>query len=214
VLRFLGGCVGRLLSLALTVAVLAVAWYNRHEIVALVNELLDREPVVSAELADESAARLATLGDDGVDRVAIHAAELQSLILYRWAPFMPEELGRPRVGLGEGRITLEGDVATERFGRISELREVLSFLPDTATLRAVASFVPLDSAHVALEVHELGAAGVPIPKRLIPPILDRLRPAGSPAVSPNTLAVPLPPGIGNVYVSGDSLVLTARGGGA
>lgn len=213
-LRFLGGCAGRLLSLVLTVAVLAVAWYNRQEIVALVTELLDREPVVSAELADASAARLATLGEGGVDRVAFHAAELQSLILYRWAPFMPEALGRPRVGLGEGRITLEGDVSTERFGRIAELREVLSFLPDTATLRAVASFVPLDSGHVSLEVHELGAAGVPIPKKLIPPILDRLRPAGLPDVSPNAVAVPLPPGIGNLYVSGDSLVLTARGGGA
>ncbi len=213
-LRFLGGCVGRLLSLALTVALLAVAWYNRHEIVAFVDQLLDREPEVSAEVADAAAARLGTLGEDGVERVSFHTAELQSLILYRWAPFMPETLARPRVGLGEGRVTLEGDVATDQFRGVSELREILSFLPDTASIRAVGSFVPLDSTHVSLEVHELGAAGVPIPKRLIPPILDQLRPEGLPDVSPNALAVPLPSGIGNLYVSGDSLVLTARGGGA
>jgi hypothetical protein len=49
---------------------------------------------------------------------------------------------------------------------------------------------------------------------MIPPILARLRPDGLPGVSPNALAVPLPSGVGNVYVSGDSLVITARGGGA
>lgn len=212
-LRFLGGCAGRLLALALTVAVLTVAWYNRHEIVRFVDELLDREPEVSAELADDAAARLAGLGHDGVTRVAFHAPEIQSLIRYRWAVFLPEDLVEPRVGLGAGRVTLEGGVATERFGRIAELREIIAFLPDTAMLRAVGSFVPLDSGHVSLEIHELGAAGIPIPSRLIPPILARLRPEGLPAVGPNALAVPLPPGISAVYVSGDSLVVVAREGG-
>lgn len=211
-LRFLGGCFGRLLGTVLVVAVLGVAWYNRHELGTVVDRLLASEPEVSAAVADAAAARLAGLGEGDVTRVAFHASELQSLILYRWAPFMPEDVVRPRIGLGAGRITLEGDVATDRFRRMAELREILSFLPDTATLRAVGSFVPLDDDHVSLEVHELGAAGIPIPGRLIPSILDRLRPAGLPDAGPNALAVPLPPAIGNVYVSGDSLVVSAQGG--
>lgn len=212
-LRFLGGCVGRLLVIGLILAVLGVAWYNRHELVSLADRLLDREHEVSAELADDAAARLAGLGEDGVTRVAFHAPELQSLIQYRWAVFVPEELARPRIGLGAGRVTLEGDVSTARFGRIAELQEIISFLPDTASLRAVGSFVPLDSTHVSLEIHELGAAGIPIPRQLIPSVLARLRPSGLPDAGPNALAVPLPPGIGNVYVSGDSLVVAARRGG-
>ena len=210
-LRFLGGCVGRLLALALVLALLGVAWYNRHELVGLADRLLDGEPEVSADVADAAAARLAGLGD-GTSRVALRAPELQSLIDYRWGSFLPTEVARPRVALGAGRVTLEGDVATDRFGRIAELREVLSFLPDTATVRAVASFVPLDEDHVSLEIHELGAAGIPIPRRLIPPILSRLRPEGLPHAGPNALAVPLPPQVGNVYVSGDSLVVSTRGG--
>jgi hypothetical protein len=211
VLRFVGGCVGRLLMLVLTVAVLAVAWYNRHELMELVG-WPEREPEVSAAVADEAAARLAALGDGAVARVAFHTEELQSLILYRWAPFLPEALGRPRVELDAGRITLVGDVPTDRFG-IAELRDVIGFLPDTASVRVVASVVPLDRDHVSLEIHELGAAGIPVPDRLIPPILARLRPQALPESGPNALAVPLPAGIEHVYVSGDSLVLTAREGG-
>ena len=210
--RFLGGCLGRLLGTVLLVAVLGVAWYNRHELLSAADRLLADEPEVSAEVADAAAARLASLGEGGVTRVALHDTEIQSLILYRWAIFMPEDVARPRVELGAGRVTVEGDVATDRFRPIAELREVLSFLPDTATLRAVGSFVPLDSEHVALEIHELGAAGVPIPRRLIPPILARVRPADLPDAGPNALAVPLPPAIGTVWVSGDSLVVSARGG--
>ena len=66
---------------------------------------------------------------------------------------------------------------------------------------------------MALEVHELGAAGIPIPGQLIPPILDRLRVYDGADAGPNALAVPLPPAIGGVYVSGDSLVITAREAG-
>lgn len=203
---------GRLLAMVLAAAVLAVAWYNRHELIELAGDLLRDEPEVSAAVADAAGARLAALGDEGVDRVAFHTPELQSLIQYRWAPLLPDAVARPRVGLGAGRVTLEGDVATARLGRMAELEEILPFLPDTATLRAVGSFVPLDSGYVSLEVHELSAAGIPIPRQLIPPILARLRTSGLPDGGPNALVVPLPPEIGNVYVSGDSLVLSTRGG--
>ena len=71
------------------------------------------------------------------------------------------------------------------------------------------SFVPLDSTHVALEVHELSAASIPVPRRLIPTVLSRFRRSSSPDLAPNAVAVPLPPGISNVFVSGDSLVFVA-----
>lgn len=211
--EFVGGCLGRLFGLALIAAVLGLAWYNRHELSTLWDRLWDREPVVSEELAQSASAKLATLGRDGVTRVALHEAELQSLIKYRWTTALPDHVVSPRVGIGAGRVTMEAAVPVARLGRIAELDEIIAFLPDTTSLRAVASFVPLDGRHMVLEVHELGAAGVPIPKRLIPPILDRFRMHDVAGVGRNGLAVPLPPGIGNVYVSGDSLVLSARSGG-
>lgn len=214
-LRFLGGCVGRLLSTVLIVAVLAVAWYNRGEVVAVWEGLFGTERQVSEELAEQAAAKLDALGRSGVTRVVFHEPELQSLVQYRWAAALPPDLVDPRVGLGAGRVTVAAQVPTARLAGIRELQEILGFLPDTATLRAAGSFVPLDGEHVALEVHDLGAAGIPIPRRLIPAIVAHFRPEGMPEVGANAVALPLPQGIGNVFVSGDSLVVSARqtGGG-
>lgn len=210
-LRFVRGCLGRLLGLALFLALLAAAWFYRAEMVGLWKSVRHQEAVVSPDLAAEADRKLAALGaPEGRDRVALHQAELQSLIDYRWAGFLPPDVARPRIALKDGRVTLEGGVATARFSRIAELRDILAILPDTTTLRAVGTFTPVASGRVALEIHELGAAGIPVPDRLIPPILRRFRGGGEPGLAPNAVAVPLPPGVRTLYVSGDSLVFVAN----
>lgn len=209
--RFVGGCLGRIIALALVVVVVAFAWYNRHELATAWERVTGSGPQSSPELAARADEKLASLGGDGeVGRVALHQDELQSLIEYRWAGFLPADVVDPRVEVSDGRLTLQGGVATARFGRIDELREIVAFLPDTASLRAVASFVPLDSGRVSLEVHELAAAGIPIPGPLIPAVLGRFRGSAAPGVASSALAVPLPPGIRAVFVSGDSLVFLAN----
>jgi hypothetical protein len=209
-LRSLGGCAGRILAASLLVLVLTLAWSNRHELSRLWERLTGTGVRATPELAARADEKLASLGEaGGPRRVALSASELQSLIEYRWAGFLPPDVVDPKVALGDGRVVLEGGVAMVRFGRETELEEIIAFLPDTAALRAVASFSPLDSAHVALEVHELGAAGIPVPGRLIPRVLDKFRGSSAPGLSPNALAVPLPPGIGNVYVREDSMVFVA-----
>ncbi|MFW6331319.1 MAG: hypothetical protein ACOC3J_06305 [Gemmatimonadota bacterium] len=211
---FLGGCIGRLVALGLVIAVAVVGWYNRHELIGVWNELAGVGAEPSPELAARADEKLATLGAaGGPRRVALREEELQSLIEYRWSGFLPSDVVDPRIGVAKGRVTLEGSVATARFGRIAELREILAFLPDTAALRAVTSFVPLDGDHVALEVHELGAAGIPVPAALIPTVLSKFRRDSAPGLAPNALAVPLPPGIRSVYVSGDSVVFLANTAG-
>ncbi len=211
-LRSLGGCAGRLLVVVLVAGVVAVGWYNRHELAEQWERLTGAEVRATPELAAQADEKLASLGEGGgVARIALSESEVQSLLEYRWAGFLPPDVVDPRVGLGDGRVTLEGSVAMVRFGRVAELEEIIAFLPDTAALRAVGSFVPLDSEHVALEVHELGAAGIPVPARLIPPVLAKFRGSSAPGLAPNALAVPLPPGIRNVYVRGDSLVFEASG---
>lgn len=208
--RFLGGCAGRLLVAVLLVAAVLTGLYYRHELTDLWDRLTGHAVEATPELAARADEKLASLGEGGgVTRVALSASELQSLIEYRWAGFLPPDVVDPKIDLGDGRVTLEGSVATARFGRDSQLEDIIAFLPDTAALRAVASFSPLDSEHVALEVHELGAAGIPVPGRLIPSVLAKFRGSSAPGLAPNALAVPLPPGIRNVYVSGDSLVFVA-----
>lgn len=212
--RLGAGCIGRTVALVAIVLVVGVVWLNRYELGAAWDRWTGARSEVSPELAARADDKLASLdADRGVDRVALNEDELQSLIDYRWSGFLPADVTDPRVAVSDGRVTLEGNVATARFGRIAELRDILAFLPDTASLRAVASFVPLDSGHVGLEVHELGAAGIPVPGSLIPVVLANFRRSSVAGVGRNSLAVPLPPGVRSVYVSGDSMIFLAKPSG-
>jgi hypothetical protein len=205
------GCVGRVLILALAAVLAILAWQNREALLATWQRTLGQPQEASPELAAQADAKLAALGENGgVRRVALTAPELQSLIEYRWGGLLPPDIGSPRVGMSQGRVTLEATVATARFGRVSELREIAAFLPDTAGLRAVGSFVPMADGQVGLEVHELNAASIPIPRQLIPAILGRFPGGGDPDLPSNAVAIQLPAGISTVFVSGDSLVFVAN----
>jgi hypothetical protein len=205
------GCVGRLLLLVLLAGGAVLAWHNRDELRQALDRSRTRAVEVSPELAAQADSKLAALGEDGgARRVALSAPELQSLIEYRWGGLLPPDVGEPRVGLAHGRVTLEANVATARFGRVSELREIIGLLPDTTGLRAVGSFLPMDDGQVGLEVHELAAASIPLPRQLIPSILARFPGAGAGGLPPNAVAIPLPPGISTVFVSGDSMVFVAN----
>ncbi|HUG41399.1 MAG TPA: hypothetical protein VMM12_13005 [Longimicrobiales bacterium] len=208
--RRAAGCLGRLLVLALALVVVAVAWYNRDDLSDAWDRLRGDTTAVSPAIAARADEKLATLGTaDGPTSVGLTESEVQSLIEYRWSGFLPQDVVGPKVELSDGRVSLEASVATARFARIDELRDIMVFLPDTAGLRAVGRFVPLDKDHVALEVHELGAGSIPVPSQLIPSVLSRFRGSSAPGLAPNAVAVPLPPGLSNVFVSGDSLVFVS-----
>ncbi|HUE77643.1 MAG TPA: hypothetical protein VMM83_06855 [Longimicrobiales bacterium] len=208
--RGVTGCLGRMLLVALLLIGASIAWYNRDVVADLWAGIRGTSTRVSPEVASRADAKLSSLGTpDGPTQVALGESELQSLVEYRWAGFLPPDVVEPKVGISDGRVSLEASVATARFGHIAELREIVAFLPDTASLRAVGQFVPLDDDHVALEVEEMGAASIPVPRQLIPTVLSRFRGSSEPGLAPNGVAVPLPPGISNVYVAGDSMVFVA-----
>jgi hypothetical protein len=207
----MSGCLGRLVLLILVAGLGALAWQNRDELRDRLGGAHGSGTEVSPELAAQADSKLAGLGaEGGLPRVALTAQELQSLIEYRWGGLLPPDVGDPRVGLGQGRVTLEANVATARFGRVAELRDIVSFLPDTTALRAVGSFLPLEDGRVGLEVHDLSAASIPIPRQLIPTILARFPGSGDAELPANAVAIPLPPGIRTVYVSGDTMVFVAQ----
>jgi hypothetical protein len=207
----LRGCIGRSLLIVLVAIVAVIGWHNRYRLVEAWDRSRGREVVVSPELAALADEKLATLaGAEGERRVALTGPEIQSLIEYRWGGLLPQDVGSPRVGLSQGRVTLEARVATARFGRATELRDIMAFLPDTTGLRAVASFLPMETGHVGLEVHEMAASSIPIPQRLIPGILAQFPGGGEPGLPANAVAIPLPPGISTIFVSGDSMVFIAN----
>lgn len=205
------GCVARMLILAVAVGLAVLAWQNREELRAAWDRTRGQPHDVSPELAAQADAKLAGLGrEGGATRVSLTGPELQSLIEYRWGGLLPPDVGSPRVDMDDGRLTLAATVATARLERVSELREIVAFLPDTTGLRAVGTFVPMDDGQVGLEVHELSAASIPVPRQLIPTVLARFPGGGDAALPSNAVAIPLPAGIRTVFVSGDSLVFVAN----
>lgn len=199
----------RLFAAALVVAGVALAWNYRHEIRSAwraVRGAADAARLPSPELADSAQAKLAALSAGKPERVALSEAEVQSLLEYRVARYLPAYVVEPRVSLDGGRLRIEAQVPRDRFPRIDELAEVMGFLPDTTPIAVTGQLIPLPGPRVGLAVDEVSAARVPLPRGLIPTLLRRLGRTDRPGLPPDALALPLPAGAAAAYVRGDSLI--------
>lgn len=210
------GCLFVLVLLLLAAAGLW-AWYEgwlpSRMALAGQSEAEFREPPSEA-LAASAAAKLERLRGGGTDSVALGAAELESLLLYRHAGLLPGFIDDPRIRLERDRLALSGQMAVERLPHIGELRATLALLPDTVDVALSGRVSALDQRRAALSIDALEIAGMPIPPRLFPPLLDRLGRAGEAGLPEHAIALPLPPGVRSIYVRADSLVLIRRGGDA
>ena len=213
----MGGCLRRVVSLVVVGVVLALLWINRARVVDVWQDLAGGgEPApVSPELAAQAERKLATL-DDGPSpgRVALGTQEVQSLVQYRMTDALPAYLLEPRVELGEGRIRVHARVPRESMPDIPGAGEVAGLLPDTTDVAAQAQVLPLSGGRVAIAVHEISAAKIPLPGRMIPSLLRRIGRRDEPGLPADAIAVRLPTGACTAYVHQDSLVLTGAGEGA
>jgi len=210
--RALGGCMRRLLMLAILVAAAAAVWHFRGVIADGWRELRgarEGAPLrTSAELAAAAESKLAALGSRGApERITLTEAELQSLVDYRLSGALPGFLASPRVRLRDGRVRIEARVMTRRLPDLPELGDFAAFIPDTTDIAATGQLIPLRPGRVGITVAGISVAGVPLPERLIPPILRRLGRTEEEGLPPDAFAVPLPAGATAAYVHGDSMVL-------
>ena len=205
----------RLLTVLLLAVVGLAVWRFQGELAGLWSDVRFSRPATplepSAEVAESAERKLAALaGRPATERVVLSEAEVQSLVQYRLADALPPFLDSPRVRLEGDRIRVQVRVATDRFPRVPEFREVIGFLPDTADVAARAQLIPLGRGRVGLAVDDVTAARVPLPRRFIPMVLDRLGRTDEPGLPPDAIAVPLPSGAAGAYVRGGSLVFLSR----
>lgn len=204
----------RLILLVLIAGGGILAWQKRDEIERGWDELrrwgsTPDEP--SPALAEAAHAKLADLGQAGGSQtVSLSEAEVQSLLLYRFASALPPFITTPEVEFGDDQLRIQARVPTDQIPWTDEAREVRELLPDTTLVAAKARFLPLDGGRVALAVNELSAARVPLPRTMIPTVLDRLGRENEPGLPPHALPVPLPTGVDDVYIRSDRLVIVPR----
>lgn len=201
----------RVFTLLIIIGGVALAWHYRDSLVGAWREFAGREAAAagpSAALAESAQAKLGKLsGPKPEGSVALTETEVQSLVQYRVAGFLPSYVVAPHVELRDGRIRVSAQVPTNRFPRVEELGDVIGFLPDTTEVTAVGQLIPLDGDRVGFAIDEISAARVPLPRGLIPAVLQRLGRKDEPGLPADALALPLPAGAKGAYVRGDSLVL-------
>ena len=208
-----GGCMRRIVVLAVVVGGIALAWQYRLPLRAAWVAFRGTEiqsPNQALSPDEGLDAKLASLEDGKVERVALPAEQLQRLIVERSAELLPPYIVAPQVEIRGGRLRLRFQVPTDRFPRVDELSEVLGFLPDTTEVTASGQLIPLGNNRVGVAIDELTAARIPLPRGMIPAVLRRLGRHDEPGLPPDAFAFVLPAGATNAYVRGDSLIFVGR----
>jgi hypothetical protein len=195
----------KLLATLLVVLLLAggAAWWFRDSI-----PFLDRDErvEVSPEAAAEAEAKLARMRSDG-QPVRLSSVELSSLLRYRGAEWSPAALRDPEVLMSGDTLTVSAIIPTDNLPSHPDLDRVRSLLPDSARVEVAGSVRSLGSGRAALAVREVEFAGIPIPERYYPPMLERIGRREEADLGAAEMALPLPPGVSEARVEDGFLLL-------
>jgi hypothetical protein len=167
-------------------------------------------PGPSAELADSVLSRVQEFRLSEGDRMALDGREVTSVIRYAVPGLVPSGIQDPEVAFREGRVIIRAAVALSAFPELPDLGPVLGILPDTLQVELDATLMPFGQQESALLVHGVEASRIPIPRRLIPEILQAMGRVQRPGLPLEAMAVPLPPGLAAAYIIADSLILSSN----
>lgn len=206
-----------LIRLGVMVLVLAVAWLYRDQLIGIGRAGVDRwselrknnaaEVAATPEMAAVAQAKLDDVEGGFTSRAAFSTAELQSLLVYRYAGLLPAFVDSPRVALEGDALRLRVRVPVVRIPDAEALGEITGLLPDTTELDVRGKLLPAGEGRVAFAVDQVSAHRIPLPGRLVPMVLEALGRHDEPGLPPDAISVPLPPGATSAYVRADSLVL-------
>lgn len=197
---------GMVVAGALLIALFGAGWLFRDSLSELLG--IRREPVeVSAEAATLAEEKITMLREEG-EPAKLSDIEASSLLRYRSPPWLLQRVRDPSVVFGTDTVRLSGTVATADLPSHPDLDRVRMILPDSSLVEVTGRVRPLASGRLALEVSGVEFAGIPVPDRYFPAVLERLGRRDEEGLGPTAVAIPLPSGIGSVRVERGSLVLT------
>ena len=209
------GCLGKAWLAGLLIAAALAGWRWGPSVFPRVRGwFVEEEGVVevspSPELADAALDRFERFrrGEIG-DRLSLSAVDVASVLRYSAPGMLPEGVSGPVVEFHDGVVTLTAHVAVEAFPGLPTLDGILGFLPDTVSISIEGALAPLDENRVALVVHGVYAAfiPVPLPDGMTPRILTALGRRGRDGLPEDALAFPLPDGVRSAHVLRDRLIL-------
>ena len=215
-LGFVKGLFGKIVIIFLLVAAAYAGWQwgpevfpRLHEWLGFTGGEISEEVVSSQELADSVLALVQGFRrGDGPDRLVLGDSELTSVLRYSVLGVVPEGVLNPEVMLEDGRVRMRARIALGAFPELPDLGPIIGILPDTLDVALQASLMPFGEGKAALLVHRVEASRIPLPRRLIPEILDAVGRTDQAGLPPEALLVKLPSGLGSAYILTDSLILS------
>lgn len=179
------------------------AWYFRDSLPFLGGA----EPMeVSPEAAADAREKLALLRTGG-EPVRLSSVELSSLLRYDGAEWTPPGLSDPEIRMSGDTMVVSAIIPTDRIPSHPDLDRVRSLLPDSARVEVAGSVRSLEANRAALTVRQVEFAGIPIPERYYPPMLERIGRGDEQGLAATEMALPLPPGVSEVRVEDGYLLL-------
>lgn len=217
----MGGCLKSIFNKILILVALVVAAYagwlwgpvvfpRVQNWIGMASPEVAAGPGPSAELADSVLTNVQNFRENREGRMALGGREVTSVLRYSVPGLIPSGIKEPEVAFGDGRVHLSADVVMAAFPGLPDLGPLLGMLPDTLQVDLHASLIPFGDQESALLVHGVEASRIPIPRRLIPEILRAIGRVDRPGLPPEGMAVPLPPGLGSVYILSDSLIISSK----
>lgn len=197
---------GRVGALVALIALLGAGWWFRDEIASRFG--FGAEPVeVSEEAAARAEAKIAAL-EPGGGPVHLTSVEASSLLRFRAPAWVRDRFHDPAVEFAGDTLRVSGTVATSDLPSHPELDQVRFILPDSSRVVLRGRVGALGEGRAALQVDAVEFAGIPIPQRYYPAVLERFGRREEPGLAPSALAIPLPAPVREARVEDSRLVLS------
>jgi hypothetical protein len=194
----------------LTLIVVAVlgAWHFRADI----SRALGRVDVVasasepSESLARQAEEKLTSLSNDGDAQVSFTESELQSLLTFRVAPYLPRGIEDPLVDVRDTVIVLSALIRPDELEEFATPELLQQFLADTA--RVAATLIPglRRPGMGQVTVTSLQAGALVIPSLAVPFVLQSLEVPGMDA-SGSDILIPLSPSVSGITMGDASITI-------
>lgn len=194
----------------LTLIAVAVfgAWYFRADIsIALGRvEVIAPASEPSESLARQAEEKLTSLSNDGDAQVSFTESELQSLLTFRVAPYLPRGIEDPLVEVRDTVIILSALIRPDELEEFATPELLQQFLADTA--RVAATLIPglRRPGMGQVTVTSLQAGALVIPALAVPFVLQSLEVPGMDA-SGSDILIPLSQSVSGITTGDASITI-------
>ena len=212
------GCLRRIGCLAVILIAVA-AWFTRDMWWPRAQAMLGGEP----ETATASAGAWEPISQEGAQRgeravralaqrsgpvfVSLRAGDLASYAFLSLAPQLSPNLRDAQAAVVGDRMYVRSLVSLKELAGAGGLGSMGGMLAERDTLLIGGTFDVVRPGLAQLHVRELRYGSFPLPERMIPAVVRRVRGADAAGVEPDALPVPLPPFIGDVRVARGKITL-------